>query len=272
LVVQLICELAALVYLFWVLKVHLRRSPSPSSARIGGWQMAKFGGLSHLGTMLMQLNYRIDLFLVNMFLGPSVTGVYFIAVRIAEQLWIVSQSMSAVLLPTLSSRSSAEFEPDDVAPRSIRMALYSGIALALALFFVVRPALSFVFGHAYDDAGGVMALLLPGALLLGGARVACVSMTARGRPELNIYVSVAIFLVNIVLNLLLIPVWGTRGAALATSTSYCVGSVIALWLLGRLANKSWTGLLAPTRRDLDLLRVAFLRLRGRGPDSPSGPC
>jgi O-antigen/teichoic acid export membrane protein len=263
LAIQLLSELVALGYFAFVLRRRARAAPAlESSNSTTIKQLVTFGGVIHFGNMLMQLNYRTDLFLVNAFLGPSATGVYFVAARIAEQVWIASQSITMVLLPTLSARRQAEFEPDDIAPQWIRLALYSGIGVGVVLFFIVRPGLGLLFGAAYDDAANVTVVLLPGVLLLNGARVACVTMTARGKPELNLVVAVAVFVLNVGLNLVLIPRFGTVGAALATSASYCGGSVIALWLLGRLAHKSFLQLLTPTRRDYAMISAAFARMRG----------
>jgi O-antigen/teichoic acid export membrane protein len=263
LMIQVIAEFAALTYFAVALRRHARSATLAGSHDTTLKQLLTFGGVIHFGNTLMQLNYRTDMFLVNAFLGPSATGVYFIAVRIAEQVWIGSQSITTVMLPTLAARPNAEFEPDDTAPQSIRLALYAGIIVGAVLVFIVRPALGWLFGPAYHDAANVMVALLPGVLLLNAARVACVAMTARGRPELNVIVAMAVFAVNVLLNLVLIPRLGTAGAAHATSASYCVGSLIALWLLSRIAQKSFGQLLAPTRRDVALVVAAFARLRGR---------
>jgi O-antigen/teichoic acid export membrane protein len=265
-IVQLLSEAAGLAYLAVSLRLHIRSAATDApNAGIAEKQLLSFGGVIHIGNVLMQLNYRTDLYLVNTFLGPAASGVYYIAVRVAEQVWIASQSMTTVLMPVLSARKRGEFEPDDMVPYSIRMSFYAGIALGLGLVFVVRPALARLFGHAYQDAADLMMLLLPGALLLNGARVACVAMTALGKPQFNLVVAVAVFLVNVILNLLLIPRLGTNGAALATSASYCAGSLIALSLLSRIANKSLLQLLTPTRHDGEVLLKLFMpRPRGSG--------
>jgi O-antigen/teichoic acid export membrane protein len=256
---QLATELIALAYI--AARLRAFRSAQPPGApnpRPSTRQLLTFGGASHASTVLMQINYRVDLYLVNLFLGPAAAGVYYIAARMAEQLWIVSQSASAVLLPTLSARTVGV---EDTAARAVRLTLWAALGSGLVLLASVELLVKVLFGAKYAAASGVVALLLPGVLLLSGARVACVAMSARGRPELNIYMSVAIFVLNVGLNVLLVPVLGARGAALATSCAYGVGAVISLVLLARLDGRPLAHFVVLSRADLASLRAFVLRPR-----------
>ena len=62
-----------------------------------------YGVKAHLGNLVAFLNYRMDIFLVNLFVGPGGAGLYSIAVRLVEQLWMISRAVSTVLLPRLSA-------------------------------------------------------------------------------------------------------------------------------------------------------------------------
>jgi O-antigen/teichoic acid export membrane protein len=255
LLIQLASEIATLACFWLLLRTHVqgeRVQPSDTGIR----QLLSFGGTVHIGNVLMQLSYRLDLFLVNLFLGSAATGVYYIGVRVTEQVWLAAQPISTVLLPRLSAQ-----DPRDppIAPMAIRLALYSALAVGLGLLLVVRPAVAGLFGSAYDAAAEVVLLLLPGALLLSGARIACVAMTARGRPDLNLRVNIVVFALNVGLNLVLIPRLGMPGAAVATSLSYALGTVYALVLWAALSGESLLQLLVFKPTDLEVLRRAFTR-------------
>ena len=70
-----------------------------------------YGWKAHAGNVSMFVNYRLDLFLVNLWLTPAAVGVYVISIQIAERLWVLSQASSTVLFPRL-----AELFRDDKAP------------------------------------------------------------------------------------------------------------------------------------------------------------
>jgi O-antigen/teichoic acid export membrane protein len=253
--IQLAAELAGFAYAAAMIMRDLRVVDAQrSAASIRLRELLSFAGVMHIGNVLMQLSYRVDLFLVNALLGAKATGIYYIGVRVAEQVWAVSQPMTSVLLPTLASPERADAALRDTAPLALRFALYSAVLVGIALIVVVHPAVSWFFGSAYDDASGVVLLLLPGTLLLSGARIACVAMSARGKPHLNLWVNGTVFTLNVIANLFLIPRFGALGAAIARGGAYCVGSALAIWLLARMAGLSWLRILTPTREDLDLIR------------------
>ena len=63
----------------------------------------KFGYKAHFSNVLSFINYRADIFIISMFLNPAAVGIYSVSVNIAERLWIVSQAISSVLFPAISS-------------------------------------------------------------------------------------------------------------------------------------------------------------------------
>ena len=86
---------------------------------------------SFLLILLTFLNYKIDIFLTNFFLGPVSVGVYIIAVGISEILWILSHSASTVIFPRLAKLSCSDPEYKFLTNSLSR------IVIALTLFFSV---------------------------------------------------------------------------------------------------------------------------------------
>lgn len=252
---QLIAELASLAYLLHAVRAHVRsQTAPPASTPPSLGALLGFGGLAHLGSLLMLLNYRTDLLMLEWLVGPAAVGVYVIAARIAEQLWIVSQAMSSVLLPALSAESTPA--RDALIAAATRSALWVSGALALVIA-LLQPWLLLVFGPAYRAASAPLSILLPGAAALGGARIAGVAMTALGKPQRNLLIALAVLVCNVSLNLLLVPRYQERGAACATSVSYVLGCVVALGLLRPLTQVRLRDFLLPTAADLGRARRAL---------------
>ena len=67
-----------------------------------------YGLQAHLSNILGFLNYRIDMFLVNGFLGPAAVGLYSIGVGLVEKLWMISQAASTVLLPQVAAETDEQ--------------------------------------------------------------------------------------------------------------------------------------------------------------------
>jgi len=74
-----------------------------------------FGIRSYIGNLLQFFNYRLDLFIVNFFLGPAEVGIYGVAVVIAELLWKLPNATSFVIFP--KSANSTQKEMNRFTPR-----------------------------------------------------------------------------------------------------------------------------------------------------------
>jgi O-antigen/teichoic acid export membrane protein len=80
--------------------------------------------------------------------------------------------------------------------------------------------INFVFSSAFIGAYVPMLALLPGVVLLGGAKVLTNEIAGRGYPQYNSLNAGLALVLTVVFNLWLIPSHGPLGAALASSIAY----------------------------------------------------
>lgn len=194
-----------------------------------------YGWKVHGANVTMFVNYRLDLFLVNFFLGTTAAGVYTVAIQIAERLWVLSDVTSTVLLPKLSSLHDDERRRRWLTPTVGRWVGYAGILMALIVAAIVDPAVGLVFGEEYRDAAEAVLWFLPGIVVMNFARILASDIAARGRPEFNAFAALATLAANAALTLVLIPSLGTNGAAMATSLAYSVSLAYTLLFFVRLS-------------------------------------
>ena len=177
------------------------------------------------------VNYKADIFLVNFFLTPVATGIYVIAVQMAEKLWMLSQAASTVLLPRLSSMRSDPIARYQLTMRTVYivglLTFISSLFLAIGLFFLLDP----IFGESYKKSFMPFIYLLPGVLALAISRIKSNCIAAAGKPEWNFYASIFTVTLNISLNVLIIPIYGIVGAAIATTIAYSSDSAIKFYLI-----------------------------------------
>ncbi len=218
-----------------------------------------YGIRAHLGSVLSFLNYRLDAFLVNWLLGPAAVGFYSISVLLAEKIWLVSNAAGAVLFP----RVAAEKDPTArkrITPKVIRSVLVVSVLSALVLFLAGRWLIVLLFSERFLPAAGPLRILLLGVIAFSLSRIMSNDIAARGRPILNTYVAAGTLVLNILLNLFLIPRYGIEGAAGASTVSYLVTLVARLFIYCRLSGNTWRCVLLPQRGDWTLYRRAFLAL------------
>ncbi len=207
-----------------------------------------YGIQAHLSNILGFLNYRVDMFLVNGFLGPAAVGLYAVGVGLVEKLWMVSQAASTVLFPRVAAETEEE-RRKEFTPLVARTVLWTTALGALVLAFLSRWIVLFLYSEAFLPAVGALQALLVGIVALSAGRVLANDIAGRGYPGLNIYIGMAAVMTNIVLNLLWIPRYGIVGAAWASTVSYSVSFLSALFFYCRLSGNRWTKVIFPQRGD-----------------------
>ena len=179
-----------------------------------------FGLRGHIGNVLQFFNYRLDIFIVNFFLGPAGVGIYTVTVTLAELLWYLPNAVGFVIFPKAAATKPEEMNV--FTPRVVRITIGLTALGALGLGIVGRPLINFVFSSAFIDAYIPLLVLLPGVVLLGGSKVLTNEIAGRGYPHYNSLNAALALVVTVVLDLLLIPRYGVLGAALASSIAYAI--------------------------------------------------
>lgn len=222
-----------------VLAMFLRRDGIPLRLH---WDRAViraltgFGIRGYVGNVVHFFNYRLDSLMINFFINPAEVGIYSVSVRLAEFLWVLPRTVAYVLLPRAAAtdrRSMNRFTPKV-------FAVTLGITLVSALGFVVFGAaiIDFVFGAAFAGAYGPMLFLLPGAIMLASTKVLTSDITGRGYPQYNSLSAGVAFILTMVLDITLIPIYGIYGAAFVSSLAYGTVSLLSIFFYLRIRRKS----------------------------------
>ncbi|MCX7852320.1 MAG: oligosaccharide flippase family protein [Caldilineales bacterium] len=195
-----------------------------------------YGLRGWLANILQFFNYRLDTFLLNGFVGAAVVGLYSVAVALAEMLWYLPNAVGFVLFPRAAATAAAAMNRFTPRVLAATMALTALAAVALAVFG--RPLIVLVFSARFAAAYAALLALLPGAVLMGGAKVLANDIAGRGFPQHNSLAAGVGLIVTVVGDLLLIPRYGAMGAGLASSAAYAVVFGLTLSLYRRVSRRS----------------------------------
>ena len=183
------------------------------------------------------VGYRIELFILEWYDGVAAVGVYSIAMQAAEALWLLPAAIATAIT------GPAVHDDEEAASRLVGGSALKGLAYTAGAAVVLGLAAPFVipllFGEDFDGAARPLALLLPGVVAYAPVTVLVVYLSLRhGRPNLSLAVAVVAMVVTTALALVLIPRFGTEGAAGASALGYAAGGILAWLLFGRLARRS----------------------------------
>jgi O-antigen/teichoic acid export membrane protein len=213
--------------------------------------LLRFGMLSYLGSLTSFVNYRFDVLLVNLFAGARQVGLYAVGTGLAEVVWYLANAAGIVLAPRIAA--SSEREADQITEGVCRivtfMALVSGLVLALVAPYVIV----LFFGSAFAESTWAVWLLLPGIVTFSVARILSMYLLGRNRLKIDLFASLVGLAVTLALDLILIPRFGFRGAAIASSIAYTSGMLFSLTWVVRHSSISPRGLLVPRPSDGALL-------------------
>lgn len=207
-----------------------------------------YGIQAHISNILGFFNYRVDMLLVNGFLGTAAVGIYTVGVGMAERLWLFSQAASTVLLPLVAAETEEE-RRKEFTPLVARTVLELTTLGAMVLALLSRWIIFLFFGEEFMPAVGVLQALLIGIVALSAGLVLSNDISGRGFPNLNIYIGVASVATNVVLNILWIPRYGIIGAAWASTISYTISFFMALFFYCQLSGNRWTLVILPKLSD-----------------------
>jgi len=174
---------------------------------------------------------KIDEVMLRHLAGPAAVGIYAAAARLSEVWYFLPAAMAASLLPALLR--ARERDPAVYGARlqqyfdlSAGAAYALSIPIALAAPWIVHVA----YGEAFAAAGPILAVHIWSSIFvfLGVARGQWLVNEKLQRFYLVTVLAGAVM--NVVLNLYLIPRWGGLGAAYATVASYALAAWVASYL------------------------------------------
>ena len=173
----------------------------------------------------LALNYRIDIILLRRYSTLSQIGQYTIGVGLAEQLWQIPAAIGVLMFVKSSRRGNNDIE---FVARVLRLNLLVALGLSGLLFVFSQYLVPFVYGPDYLESVGVVRTIIPGVFIFIIFKILYSDLAGRGKPQVALFVMIPSVLLNVILNIILIPTHGAQGAALASSISYVFGAVLFL--------------------------------------------
>lgn len=231
-------------------------------------QMLTFGYKSHLGRIMLLGNYRLDQWILGAIAGNRQLGTYSVAVAWSEVLLFLPTALNNVQRPDLVRASPREAQ--DGAARVLRYTFLVSLPVVAALIVLAPFLCVTVFGEEFGDSVLLLRILALGAFGIIALKLLGNCLTAQRRPLRETAAIGVAFVTILVLDVLLIPAYGARGAAIASVVAYSAGGIAAgvifVWTFGGGAGK-----LVPRLSDARGLVGSVLRLVRRRPAPVAGP-
>jgi O-antigen/teichoic acid export membrane protein len=189
--------------------------------------LARLGFIYAIATVVMQLNYRVDIMLLQKLSVMKEVGYYSLGVAISDKLWQLPSAIGLVVMSRSANTTDEGKLNLDVA-RLLRLTFLLVLAVSILIWLIIPWLLPLVFGEKFMPSVAIVRWMLPGILMFAIVRILSGRFAGKGEPFILICIFVPALLLNILLNFIWIPAYGGVGAAWASNVSYSAGAIALL--------------------------------------------
>ncbi len=194
-------------------------------------QLFQFSWPLMMSSVIMMLMHYTDTLILGAYLNQEFVGLYNAAVPIAELFAVVYDSFVPLLLPIMTGYL---VKKNQEALRTAFILTCKWIYLLTLPFFILvmiypRLFLGLMFGNQYLGADDVLRVLSCGIFFASIVGPTGNLLIVIGKPRIIFYDTLLAYILNVLLNLALIPELGIIGAALATALSLVCYNILTIF-------------------------------------------
>lgn len=179
------------------------------------------------------LDKRVDTILVGFFIGPVAVAYYTIGKQVVQFIETPMSALGFTLAPTYGAQQAKG--KSNTAAQMYEESLSHGLLLyipaAAGLVLVAEPLIQLVFGTDYTGAIPVLQVLAVYAVLMSVTKLTSNGLDYLGRARERAIVKGISAVLNVVLNVILIPWIGVVGAAVATVITYSMYTLANVYIM-----------------------------------------
>lgn len=189
--------------------------------------------------LLMALYTRVDSVMLEQISGAFENGIYAQAFRLLDAVNQLGYLFSVLLLPIFSGMFERKEDVRELVKLSFSLIFVATTAIGLAGLFSSSGIMAALYTEHSDLSAPVFGLLIISSIAFGSTYVFGTLLTARGNLRTLNMIAVGGFVLNIILNFILIPRYGAVGAASATLSTQFLTAILQLYSSLRIINISF---------------------------------
>jgi O-antigen/teichoic acid export membrane protein len=190
-------------------------------------EMLSLGIIYAISLLIISLNYKLDIILLDKLSNNYQIGIYSKGASLMEYLWQIPMLLSTIIFSrSANSKDGKNFSYKVASLLRISFVL---VGIASVFLFILAPyIIVLLFGKGFLESVTPLRLMLPGVLLMTIVKVLYVDLAGKGNLWGAIKSMSIGLVINVVLNVILIPDYGANGAAFSSAVSYSIASILFL--------------------------------------------
>lgn len=203
---------------------------NPAFKNISQEEMRSFSAFSAvvLITNIIQfIAFRADYWLISIYYDHTTVGVYAQASKFAQLLWIIPGILAGLITPALKNENQKLTEAGFIS--ICRVIFYTHIVLSFVLIGIALVIYLFFLPSIYLDGFISLLVMLPGYLLFTITTILAAYFSANRLLKINLIGSTICCVLILLLDFILIPALGYKGAAIANLVAYSMTTIYFIY-------------------------------------------
>ena len=217
-----------------------------------------FGIRSYLACLLAFLVLRSDIYLVNVLRGLQEVGYYSLATGFADAILLLISSITLVLFPKISENQEQSLDV------TLKVSRFSSLIVAFIIFLTLifgKYAILLLFGPAFIKSILPLFILLPAIYFWGINSFLTQFFASRGYPWITVLLWLPGLIINVILNIIYIPIYGAIAAASTSLLAYFLTFILHYFYLQKFQRVSLLKILMPNKQEIYTLFANNLRIK-----------
>ncbi len=206
------------------------------------WEIArdflKMSVVFGVGSGFYTFYSKIDILMLERMVGQHAVGLYSAAYTLIENLEIIGVVYASAFMPFLFKvLSESKERAHRACERSIGYLFLVGFPIAIGLGLMSEEVITLLYGPDFFASSAALSILIWVVPMKYMFMILAVLIIALNREVAGIYTGLAGVIVNVLLNLWLIPILAHRGAAIATLCTELLLVLFQIYLVKRYAKE-----------------------------------
>lgn len=198
-----------------------------------------FGIYVVLGNSVSFLNTQIDSIMIGYYLSPTEVGIYAVAVLLAETLTLIPSAVQRVTAPaTATLYGKGDIKAiRKIISSTVKKAFLVSAATALLIVIFGQFFISLFFTTEFLPAYIPLLVLLVGHTIFAPFMAIGSTLTSIGKVNIPFRIHSICGVLNVMLNILLIPLFGIVGAAASTTVTHIASFLIHMIVIKKILSQ-----------------------------------
>ncbi len=218
--------LAGLIYLYQMKKIK-RRSITFSVSKKHILLILSSSLPLTLTFAFSEIYYRIDQVMLKHYIDTTAVGLYAAAARLTEVWYLIPNILITALFPALvnASRNSEKEYKKRFKILALMLVVIS-LCIALVTWLLSKTLIMAIYGNDFIEASRILSVYIFSLLGSFISLLLLQDLFLKNKKWLIILLPASTSLINVVLNIIFIPIYGALGAAFATVISYSLVPIL----------------------------------------------